>query len=235
MEKNLVRDSFVEGFGTFILVLLGAGAGALLPESPTKLLMVALAHGLAIVIVAYTYGHFSGGNINPAVTLGLLTAGIIKLPRAIAYWVAQFIGAALAAAFIKLMIIPAITPAIIGLGETTGSLTATALPNALAIEFLLTFLLASIVIQAGAYGKAGTTAGLAIGLTLVACILFGGTLTGASLNPARTFGPALIQGTLFGNYAIAYIVAILLGGAAAGFIHSSFLAPHVEPVKSSKR
>jgi MIP family channel proteins len=241
MEKNLSRDAFAEGIGTFMLILIGAGTGALVQQADNaKLLLVALAHGLALVGIIYTYGHVSGAHVNPAVTMGLLVGGHIRIQRAIFYWIAQFIGAALAAGFLKLFILT--TPAlnITGLGETTGTLTPT-LPNALAVEFILTFILVSVVTHAAAFGKAGQVAGLGIALTLAGCIIFGGNLTGASLNPARTFGPALVQGTLFTqgsglSYAIPYIIAILLGGATAGYIQNAFFAaPPQPPVSDPKR
>lgn len=239
MEKHLSRDAFAEGIGTFMLVLFGAGTGALLNADNTsaKLLAVALAHGLALVAIIYTYGHVSGAHVNPAVTMGLLVGGHIKLQRAVFYWIAQLIGAALAAGFLKLFIAP--NGGLAVLGETTGTLTTSALPNALAVEFILTFILVSVVTHAAVFGKAGPVAGLGIGLTLAAGIIFAGGLTGASLNPARTFGPALLQGNLLSGYCIPYMIAILLGGAAAGYIQNAFFAAPPTPtpteVKRSKR
>jgi aquaporin Z len=246
MEKHLSRDAFAEGIGTFMLVLFGAGTAALIADAtPAKGLFVALAHGLGLVAIIYTYGHVSGAHVNPATTMGLLVGGHIKLQRAVFYWVAQLIGAALAAGFLKLFVLSAPGVAAVGLGETTGSLTTGALANALAVEFILTFILVSVVIHAAAYGKAGQVAGLGIGLTLAACIIFGGSLTGASLNPARTFGPALVQGTFLLNpagqlsYCIPYMIAIMLGGATAGYIQNAFFAtppaPTPSEVKRTKR
>jgi aquaporin Z len=230
MEKHLIRDAIAEGIGTFMLVLVGAGAGAL----NAGLVGVALAHGLILIGIIYTYGSISGAHVNPAVTLGLLVSGNVKLNRAIAYWIAQFAGAVIAAGFIRLMIpVDGANAALASLGETKGSLTTSYLPNALAVEFVLTFFLVSVVHQAAAYGKAGNLAGVAIGLLLAGCILFGGPISGASLNAARTFGPALLNNGL--SYAIPYMIAILLGGAFAGFIQVSFFAPESTPAPSSKK
>ncbi len=216
MEKNLIRDALAEGIGTFMLVLIGAGAGALNAGLPT----VAFAHGLILAGIIYTYGHLSGAHVNPAVTLGLLIGGHVKARRAAFYWVAQLVGATLAAAFIRLLIpVDGVSKILTSVGETKGSLTGAYLGSALAIEFVLTFILVSVVIQAAVLKKAGTSAGLAIGVVLAACIMFAGPLTGASLNPARTFGPALIGGGLL-DYGLLYMVAILVGGAAAGYIQN---------------
>jgi aquaporin Z len=236
MEKHLSRDAFAEAIGTFMLVLVGAGAGAVIPDSnPAKIAIVALAHGLILVGIIYTYGHLSGAHVNPAVTLGLLAGGYIKVTRAVYYWFAQLIGAVLAAAFIKLFIpVDAAGAVLASVGETKGSLTGAYLPNALALEFIMTFFLVSVVIQAAAHGKAGFVAGLGIGLLLAANILFAGTLTGASLNPARTFGPALVNSGLF-TYGLPYMIAILLGGGAAGYIQSAFFPNSQEPTTGHDR
>ncbi len=235
MDKNLGRDATAEAIGTFMLVLVGAGAGAL---NVGGLVGVALAHGLILVGIIYTYGHISGAHVNPAVTLGLLTGGHISVTRAVYYWIAQLIGAVVAAGFIKLMIpVDAAGAVLTSLGETKGSLTGSYLINALAIEFVLTFLLVSVVTQAAVFGKVGVVAGLAIGLLLGACILFAGPITGGSLNPARTFGPALLNGGLF-TYGIQYMIAILLGGAAAGYIQNAFFKtpnPAEEAAKAKAR
>jgi len=216
VEKNLIRDALAESIGTFMLVLIGAGAGALNAGLPT----VAFAHGLILAGIIYTYGHLSGAHVNPAVTLGLLVGGHVKVRRALFYWVAQLVGATLAALFIRLLIpVDAASAILTSVGETKGSLTRAYLGSALAIEFVLTFILVSVVIQAAVLKKAGTSAGLAIGVVLAACIMFAGPLTGASLNPARTFGPALVGGGLL-DYGLLYMVAILAGGAAAGYIQN---------------
>ncbi len=236
MEKNLSRDAFAEGIGTFMLVLFGAGAAALTQQADNaKWLLIALAHGLALVSIIYTYGHISGAHVNPAVTMGLLVGGHIKLQRAIFYWVAQLVGAALAAGFLKFFVLSVPALNITSLGETTGSLTTGAIANALAVEFVLTFILVSVVMHAAVYGKAGPVAGLGIGLTLAGAIIFAGTLTGASLNPARTFGPALLQNALLSGYCIPYMIAILLGGAAAGYIQSAFFSTPAQPAPTESK
>jgi aquaporin Z len=192
----------------------------------------ALAHGLGLVGIIFAYGHISGAHVNPAVTLGLLVGNQIKIDRAVFYWVAQFAGAIVAALVLRLVlptewVDPAGVAGAYPLGETTGSLTASNVWGAALLEAILTFILVSVVYQAAAFNKAGNNAALAIGLTLGACIAGFGALTGASLNPARTLGPALVAGNL--DYLLPYLVGIFAGGVVAGLLHTNvfYSAPEV--------
>jgi aquaporin Z len=209
MEKAAFSAGLAELVGTFMLVFAGAAAVA----SGQGVVAAALAHGIMLVVIVYLYGHISGAHVNPAVTFGLLVGGKIDVMKAIVYWVAQFAGAILAALVLS---------AIIGsgnLGETTGSLTTGSVWQAAAFELVMTFFLVSAVYQAAVYGKAGNFAGIAIGFTLLASITAGGTYTGASLNPARTLGPALIAGHF--DYLLPYLVGIFGGGLLAGIVHTT--------------
>lgn len=189
-----------ELIGTAALVFVGAGAAA----AGAGLVGVALAHGLIVAGLAYAYGSISGAHVNPAVTFAAALRGRIKWQDAVIYWVAQFAGATLAAGALFV----AFGGASSGLGATLPAAGVTPL-QAIVVEALLTFLLANAVLHT-AERKSGTPfAGLAIGLTLAAAILMGGALTGASLNPARTFGPALFTGHLD-------LLWIYLVGPAAG-------------------
>ncbi len=207
MNNQTLRASLAELVGTFILVFIGAAAVA----SDKGVITAALAHGLALAFIIYTYGHISGAHVNPAVTLGLLVGRQIDIMKAVFYWIAQFAGAILAALLLQVIIGSS------NLGETTGALTAAQPWLAALFEAVMTFFLVSTVYQAAVYGKAGNVAGLAIGLTLGASILAGGTYTGASLNPARTLGPALVAGHF--DYLLPYFVGILAGGALGGVVH----------------
>jgi MIP family channel proteins len=207
------KPLIAELIGTFALIFIGAGAAAL---SKGDVVLVALAHGFVIVAFAYAYGHISGTHINPAVTFGLLIAKKIKITEAIGYWVAQLLGgiiAGLALAF-----------ALKGYaGAADSNLGATVLAEGispvqgLVIETILTFFLVNTVLNAAVSGKAGNLAGLAIGLTLSLSILLAGPLTGASLNPARTLGPAVASGT-YANIWL-YFVGPLLGGLIAALLY----------------
>jgi glycerol uptake facilitator-like aquaporin len=205
MDKQ-TRALIAEFLGTFTLVFIGVCAVA----SGQGVVVAALAHGFCIVHAAYSYGHLSGAHLNPAVTLGLLVGGKIEPVRGALYIVVQFI-AGIIAAFVA--------EALVGAGgQTTGSLTAGSVWTAAAFEAILTFLLVSVVYQAAVFGKAGNFAGLAIALTLVACILAGGTYTGASLNPSRTLGPALAGGDL--SYVLPYLIGIFGGGVVGGLVQT---------------
>jgi len=210
MDRDTLRSGLAELVGTFTLVFIGGAAVA----SGQGVAVAALAHGLALVGIIYLYGALSGAHVNPAVTLALLVGRKIEIVKAVIYWVAQFLGAILAA-----LIVSALTGG--NTGETTGSLTTSNVGLAGLFEVFMTFLLVSAVYQAAVYGHAGNFAGIAIGFTLAAAILAGGTYTGASLNPARTLGPALIAGHL--DYLLPYLVAIFGGGILGGLFNGYVL------------
>jgi MIP family channel proteins len=213
MNNKLIQASLAELVGTFILVFVGGFAVA----SGQGVVTAALAHGIILVSIVYTYGHISGAHVNPAVTAGLLVGNQIKLDRAVYYWVAQFVGAVIAAVVLN-VIVPGTN-----VGQTTGSLTVSAVWAAAVFEAIMTFFLVSAVYQAAAFGKAGNLAGVAIGFTLGGSILAGGTYTGASLNPARTFGPALVGGDL--SYVLPYFIGIFAGGVIAGLVQTYLFKP----------
>ena len=206
--KNLV----VEFVGTFALIFIGAGALAI---GQANLLAIALAHGLVIVTFAYAYGHISGTHINPAVTLGLLIAGEIEFIAAIGYWIVQFLGGILGAVVLN-AVLP--NPGDLGVTILTEGV---GVGQGLVVEIVLTFFLVNTIFNTAVSGKAGNFAGLAIGLTLVFCILMGGPLTRASLNPARTLGPAIVSG----NYADIwlYFVGPCVGAILAALLYIGVL------------
>jgi len=209
MYDKLSTSLIAEFIGTFALIFIGAGAGAL---GIGGLVGVAFAHGLVIVSFAYAYGHISGTHINPAVTIGVWAAGKIDTVRALSYVVVQLLGG-IAGGFVLAWV----------LGPRGGTLGATVLgegmttTSGLVLELILTFFLVNAVMNAGISGKATIPGGLAIGFTLTFGILMGGPLTGGSLNPARTLGPAVATG----NYADIwlYFVGPILGGVIAGLLY----------------
>ena len=227
MSDSQNRASLAELVGTFVLVFVGSGAVVVAPLF--GVVVPALAHGLVLVALIYTYGHISGGQFNPAVTLSLFVGGKQDRRQTLRFMLMQFIGAILAGWAISIVVPHGNAEFMAGFlgenafnfGQTTGVLTASHLGEALLLEGILTFFLVSAVYQAAVYGKAGNMAGLAIGLTLAVSILAGGALTGASLNPARTLGPALIAGDL--SYVPAYLVGIFGGGIVGGWFHSRVL------------
>lgn len=218
MYGKLSTSLVAEFIGTFALIFIGAGAGAL---GLGGLVGVALAHGLVVVGFAYAYGHLSGTHINPAVTVGVLAAGKMDPKRAFSYIVFQILGGIAGAGLLAWVLGGKET----GLGATrlaeslsAGGATITITPViGFVVEAILTFFLVNAVMNAGISGKVTHVAGLAIGLTLVFCILMGGPLTGASLNPARSIGPALVLGDFSDIWV--YLLGPLVGGVAGGLLY----------------
>lgn len=213
-----------ELLGTFALVFIGSAVGIY----QAGLLSVALAHGLTLAAAAYTVGHISGAHINPAVTFGLALNGTIKWVEAVVYWVAQFAGAILASFALKAFLDIVSTEAF-SAAQTTGLLITNNQPYyAFALEALLTFFLVNAVLNTAVAGKAGPFAGWAIGTTLTIAILAGGPLTGASLNPARTLGPALAANAFQdGMMYLIYFAGPLLGSAFAVGVYKVLNAPDI--------
>lgn len=200
-----------EFIGTFALVFIGAGAGMV----GAGLVGIALAHGFTLAVFVYAYGHISGTHVNPAVTFALLLAQTLKWGQAIFYWIAQFAGAILAA-----LLLQAIATSVGGNVQgaaTNGVLTESQPIFAMVVEAVLTFFLVNTVLHTAVAGNGGKFAGWAIGTTLTFAILAGGALTGASLNPARTLGPAIFTEPSFKNvytYVI-YVFGPLIGATLA--------------------
>lgn len=207
------REELAELIGTFTLVFIGAGTGALVVagNSSAGLTGVALAHALALVVIIYAWGAISGAHVNPAVTFGLAIAGRFPWIRAVRYWIAQLVGGAVAGYLLLFLIGPQGK-----LGMTLPSPSVSVL-QAIVIEAVLTFFLVTAVFGSAVAGRNGNAAALAIGLVLGMDILMGGALTGGSMNPARSFGPALAMGDLSQLYI--YIVGPLLGGAVAALVY----------------
>ena len=214
-----------ELIGTFALVFVGAAVGMY----NAGLLAVALAHGLTLAVFAYAFGHISGTHINPAVTFGLALNGTVKWGEALVYWVAQFAGAILAAYALSTAV-GVVSAEAFGAAQTTGALTEQFPYYALGVEALLTFFLVNSVLHTAVAGKGGPLAGWAIGTTLSIAILAGGPLTGASLNPARTFGPAVVSGSVAnGMMYLIYFAGPLLGAALAVAVFKLLNAPEPTP------
>jgi MIP family channel proteins len=219
--NNLPKKCVAEFIGTFALIFIGVGAihNNANPAAGMGLLGVALAHGLTIAVMASATGGISGGHLNPAVTFGLLIGGKIDLKNSIAYWISQLIGAT-AAGFLLLSIYGADGVAIVrdgtpNLGKDIGQGTG------IIVEMMLTFFLVFVVYGSAVDARAPKIGGLAIGLTVALDILFGGPLTGAAMNPARTFGPA-VAANFWANH-IVYWIGPMAGGALAGLIYGRFL------------
>jgi MIP family channel proteins len=221
---NLSKALVAEFIGTFALILLGAGSGAIVVGGiGGDLVAIALAHGLTIMIFAYAFGHISGTHINPAVTLGLVAAGKFEPMKALYYIIVQIAGA-IVAGFVLLFVFGS---PVGNLGATHVNYDATTMAGAFVLEMIGTFFLVNTVLNAAVSGRGGNLAPLAIGLTVTACIVFFGPLTGASVNPARTIGPAVAAGYYVDFWM--YLVAPPLGGILAGLLYRYFLEMAPEP------
>lgn len=206
-----------EFIGTFALVFVGMAAGIV----NAGLVGIALAQGFVVATFMYAFGNISGAHLNPAVTFGLALNGTIKWAQTVYYWVAQFVGAVLAAYLLKVFV--EVVGATIDPGMTTGALTQPAPVMSLMIEAILTFFLVNAYLHTTA--KKPEFAGLAVGLTVAFSLMAGLAFTGASMNPARTFGPAVfVAGNLSDIYTyVIYFFGPLIGSTLAVLVYG-FLA-----------
>jgi MIP family channel proteins len=227
-EQDLLRRSLAEFIGTFMLVFVSAGAIAsagLTGDVSPSLLVVAFAYGLVVAVMVSAVGHISGGHFNPAVTLAFFVTRRLAVPLTIAYLVVQLAAAAGAALLIR-WVFPGDSAEGVGYGSPAID-PGIEVAEALVVEALLTFFLVWVVFAtlADIRGTFKAVAGLAIGLTIVFDVLIGGPLTGAMMNPARAFGPQLVDGS-WDDFWIWYAGPIL-GGAIAGLLYELvYLRPH---------
>lgn len=221
-----MKKEIAEVFGTFVLVFFGCGAAVMGYEIGH--FGISMAFGLAIVAAAYGVGAISGAHLNPAVSLGMVTSGRMTGGEFVRYTVAQVIGATIAA-FVIMIIATGkadYTVAANGLGQNgygagyNGEYT---LAAALIFEAVATFVFVTVILGSTEKTAPVGFAGLAIGLTLAAIHLVGINITGVSVNPARSFGPAVFAGGTALSQLWVFIVAPLVGGAIAGAIYGAGL------------
>jgi aquaporin TIP len=217
-----------EFLGVFALTLIGPGA--IIATGGQNLVAIALAHGLALGLMIAAAGHISGGVFNPAVAIGLMATGKLPAARGVTYIVAQVFGG-IVAALCLLAPFPASARDAVRLGTSLPGPGVSA-GQALLAEIILTFFLMFVVFGV-AVDKRGpaTIAGLAIGLTVTFDILMGGGISGAAMNPARWFGPALVSGSW--DAAWVYLVGPTVGALIAAFLYNTLLLPQPEPQAAS--
>lgn len=227
-----MKKPLAEFIGTFTLVLLGCGS-AVIAGADIGLTGISFAFGLALIGMAYGIGPVSGCHINPAVSLGMVAAGRMSIAEAIPYMIAQVAGA-IAAALVLLMIASGkadYSVAENGLGQNgwgAGYLGEYGMMSAFLFEVVATFLFMVVILGATGSTAPAAIAGLAIGLTLVVIHLVGINVTGVSVNPARSIGPALFAGTTALAQLWLFIVAPIIGAVAAGVVFKSgLLSPEV--------
>jgi aquaporin Z len=227
VSPTLVRSLIAEFVGTLLLVMLAVGA-AVVGIDAIGPLGVAIAFGFVLLALAYAIGPVSGCHVNPAVTLGVLLSRGMTASEAALYWVAQFAGGIAGAAILWLL-----TSGFGDVVDQTGALGANdygvtiSLGGAFLIEALLTFVLVAVVLLVTGRSATPGFAGLAIGLTLTAVHLVGIPLTGTSVNPARSLGPALFAGGDPLAHLWLFILAPLVGAAVAVIVVRPISVPLV--------
>jgi aquaporin Z len=224
-----MKNYFAEGIGTLALVLFGCGAavisGGNIEGGPAGLglLGISFAFGLAVVAMAYTIGGISGCHINPAITIAMLVAGKINSKDAIGYIAAQFIGATIGAGILYVIATgnPAFEMKEWALGSNGWGEKYLGQYNTIAAfiaEAVLTFLFLYVIFNVTSKHGNSTMAGLAIGITLVLIHLVAIPITGTSVNPARSFGPAIFAGGKALTQLWLFIVAPIVGAVAAALL-----------------
>ncbi|OFW99098.1 MAG: aquaporin [Alphaproteobacteria bacterium RIFCSPHIGHO2_12_FULL_63_12] len=224
-----MKKIVAEFIGTFALVFFGCGAAVLAGAGTVGLdavgqLGVALAFGLAIVAMAYGIGPISGCHVNPAVSFGVFVAGRMSASEMLGYWIAQFAGALAGAAVLFVIASghPAYAIDVNGLGANgwgAGYLGEYSTAAAFIFEVVATFLFLVVILGATHAKAPAAMAGLAIGLTLTAIHIVGIQITGVSVNPARSFGPAVFVGAAALSKLWLFFIAPLIGAALAGALH----------------
>lgn len=207
------KSYWAEFLGTFVLCFIGQGAIVInqVTGGQPGLLGIAIAHGLALAVMISTLGATSGGHFNPAVTFGFVVTGRQSMTSAITYWISQIMGAVVAS-FLLRAVMPGEAGDLVHYGAPSVA-PGTGFSQALLLEVILTFFLVTAVWGTAVDDRAPRIGGFGIGLCLLMCILVGGPITGAALNPARAFGAALVSGMWTDQWI--YWVGPLIGGAAA--------------------
>ncbi|MEF9852578.1 MAG: MIP family channel protein [Hydrogenoanaerobacterium sp.] len=230
-----MKKYIAEFIGTMVLVIFGCGsavtantllgktaAGAQVPLAFSTLL-IAFAFGLVIVAMAYSIGNVSGCHINPAVSLAMLISGKISLPDFAGYLAAQFLGGIAGAGILAGMLGSNAALGANGFGEA--SAIGAGMGQAFLVEVILTFVFVIAILGVTSKTENSSVAGLVIGLTLTLVHILGIPFTGTSVNPARSFGPALVGGGLALSQVWLFIVAPLVGAAIAAYVYKFIVGP----------
>lgn len=231
------RKYVAECLGTAILVFFAVGVATLSfgfdiagTSKSAGVIATALSFGLVLLALVYTIGPVSGCHVNPAVTMGFLVAGRMKITEAVGYWVAQLVGGILGALTLWGVVSGSKGYSLSHQGLGTNGYGAESMVHlnaggAFAAEVILTMAFVLVVLSATSFVASASFAGLAIGLALTFVHLIGIPLTGTSVNPARSLGPAVVVGGTPLNQIWLFIVAPLVGGALAAGVWRFLIAP----------
>ncbi|SDC14504.1 aquaporin Z [Niabella drilacis] len=229
MKVTAVSKFFAELIGTMVLVLMGCGSAVIAGADGTTgvgLLGIAFAFGLSVVAMAYAIGHISGCHINPAISIAMVAAGRMKAGEAAYYILAQIIGAIIGAALLSLIASGKIDY-MGGLGQNgygEFSPQKYSLQSGLVAEIIFTFIFLMVILGSTSTKNInGGFAGLSIGLSLVLIHIVGIPITGVSVNPARSIGPALLKGGEALSQVWLFIVAPIAGAILAAIVWSLLL------------
>jgi MIP family channel proteins len=228
MGIDFTRRLVAEFIGTFALIFMGAGSIIVFGGGEADIVAIALAHGLAIAILVSTLGHISGGVFNPALTVGLWATRRLDSASSIAYVGAQLLGAVAGAFALKLF------PEVLGEAANWGTPllgSETDFTQGVIIEVILTFFLMLAVFGTALDPRGPKLGGFAIGLVIAMDILAAGALTGAAMNPARTFGPALVN-SIWDDHLVYWIGPIIGAVLAALVYHYVFSEREPQPAAS---
>jgi aquaporin Z len=232
METSKLSKFSAEFLGTLVLVLLGCGSAVIAGANGTTgvgLLGISFAFGLSVVAMAYAIGHISGCHINPAITIGMVVAGRMKTSEAIYYIVAQILGGIVGAGLLLLIASgkPEYSVAVNGLGQNGYDALSPQhynLVSGFIAEVVLTFIFLLVIFGSTSTKNInGGFAGLAIGLSLVLIHIVGIPVTGVSVNPARSIGPALLVGGGAISQVWLFIVAPLIGAVLSAVVWKTVL------------
>lgn len=230
---NTKKKFFAEGLGTFALVLFGCGAATIASVSQSGpegigLLGISLAFGFSVVVMAYAIGPISGCHINPAISIAMLVAGKLSAKDTVGYVISQCIGAVIAAGVLYLLASGSagFTMPEWGLGSNgwgEGYLGNYNMTSALIAEFVFTFLFLLVIFGTTAKNASPLMAGLAIGISLALIHMVAIPITGTSVNPARSLGPALFAGGKAMSQLWLFIVTPIAGGICAALVRNLFI------------
>jgi len=215
-----IKKYVAELIGTFVLVFMGCGSAIFLGCAPAGgHLAVALAFGLSIVAMAYVIGNISGCHINPAVSLAMLLRKKLSIVDFCGYVVSQIVGAVAAAGVLKFLLSRGLKDLTGGLGSN-GVAGTNGICGALLVEVVLTFIFVLVIIGVTSDDSKGGVAGIVIGLTLTFVHIIGIPLTGTSVNPARSIGPAIFAGGSALTDLWVFIVGPLIGSVVAVIVYN---------------